>query len=166
MNSAYEELLRQVHEAIRETMMALRTEHRAEALAGYALLTDDDLSTLGYLAVTQEALIQNPEPDLLFCPTDWPYEPRREAFRRPDRSLRRLADAGDSELHVDEAFGTLVRALAEARLEHQLGPEVFLTVLSTDPSDYLEELETNAVGQLNSKAIVEQRTVFLEKWAR
>jgi len=159
-----EELLASVKKAIRRTAARLQADHPGEALAGYALITDDGLETLSCTAVTEEVLAVSPEPDLLFCPTDWPYEPEPAAFESASQQLRTQGTGADLRSHVDGAFATLVQALAEIRAEGLFPPEVFLSVLSTDPSAYLESLEGSSVQRLNGPRLVEDRERFLEKW--
>lgn len=152
--------------AIRRTVAALKTEVPAETLAGYALLTDDALETLSYLAVTEEALRTNSDPDLLFVPTDWPYESGSDAFDAADAQLRQRASvAAELRQHVDRSFGILVKALAESKAEGVFDPSVFISVLSTDPSKYLLTLWDSAVRRLNEPNVVEARERFLEKWS-
>jgi hypothetical protein len=60
------ELLQTVKSAVRRTVAAVGAERPQETLAGYALLTDDALTTPTYTAVTKEALALSGDGDLLF----------------------------------------------------------------------------------------------------
>jgi hypothetical protein len=162
---ANEDLLQRVKGAVRRTVAAIRERHPQESPAGYALLTDDDLATLTYMAVTREALASGGGDDLLFSPTDWPYEYESASFNSPSEQLRAMSAAGEYGEHVEHAFDTLVQALAEIRAEGLFLPEVFLSVLSTDPSPHLEALEKSSVERLNRMDLVEARERFLERWA-
>lgn len=150
--------------AVRRTVHLLRERHPGETLAGYALLTDDGLGTLLYLAVTREVLHSSSDPDLLFTQTDWPYEDGIEAFDVADAELRRRAGEDAFEQHVDKAFSDLVQAIAELRTEDLFGCDVFLSVASTDPSEYLRRLEEAAIVGLNSPQIARARREFLNRW--
>jgi hypothetical protein len=159
-------LLAAVKEGIRDTVSALRKAHPRATLAGYALLTDDGLSTLVYRAVTAEALEASSDADLLFSPTDWPYDPMCSAFDAAGELLRaRATQTATLRDHVDAAFEVLVEALAQSKTDHVLGPDVFLSALSTDPSDHLEVLEASSISRLNDAAITRRREDFLTKWA-
>ena len=155
-----------VKAAIVRTTAALRAQHPDHEIAGYALCTDDGLETLLYLGVAEQVLQSGADPDLLFTPTDWPYEAEAAAFDEADRLLReRAAVASDLRRHVDNSFQTLVDALSEARADGVFGEDVFLSVLSTDPSDYLEELEATSIQRLNADRLVQARKRFIEKWS-
>ena len=155
-----------VKEAVRRTVAVMRKLHPDESLVGYALCTDDGLETLLCMVVTDTAIASSTDPDLLYTPTDWPYEPEPTVLDRANEYLRTLgAAASGLRAHVDEAFASLVVALAELRAEGLFEPSVFLSALSTDPSDYLETLETESVATLNAPDIVTGRDQFLLKWA-
>jgi hypothetical protein len=152
--------------AVRRTFVALRRAHPDEALVGYALCTDDGLETLLCMAATDCALAASADPDLLFTPTDWPYEPEPAAADEVNQHLRdEAASTSDLRAHVDRMFGSRVLALAELRSEGLIATDVFLSVLSTDPSDYLECLETNSISSLNTASLVGSRAQFIQKWA-
>lgn len=160
-----DELLKNVKIAVKRTVAAIQAGHPQESLVGYALLTDDSLATLTYMAVTKEALASSGEDDLLFCPTDWPYETDWAAFDLASEQLRAMeAAASDWQLHVQMAFATLVQALAETRAEGLFRPDVFLSILSTDPSPPLEALEKASIERLNRVDLVEAHERFLQKW--
>jgi hypothetical protein len=159
------ELLQSVKSAVRRTVAAIQVQRPEESLAGYALLTDDSLTTLTYMAVTKEALVLGGGDDLLFSPTDWPIEYESASFDVANQQLRAMEAGGDTQTHVPLAYASLVQALAEARAEGLFSPEVFLSVLSTDPGPQLERLERSSVERLNRMDLVEARSRFLEKWA-
>jgi hypothetical protein len=152
--------------AVRTSCAAIKTAHPGESLAGYALGTDDGLETLSYFAVTRESLAPtSTDPDLLFAPTDWPEVPEPQVFDEVERQLRsRAATARDFQTHVNHTFRLLVFALAEAKREGIFQDDVFLSVLSTDPSAHLEELENDSVRRLNTAVLVEARDAFLARW--
>jgi hypothetical protein len=151
--------------AVRRTCAAMRAAHPSESLAGYALATDDDLVTLSHFAVTKGRLASSTDPDFLFVPTDWPQAPEPQAFDQLSRQLRSRAEiATDFRAHVDDSFRLLVDALAEAKREGVFQDDVYLSVLSTDPSSSLEELENSSVRRLNTAALVQARDAFLARW--
>lgn len=163
---ANEELSESVKRAVRQTVTAIRARHPQERLAGYALLTDDDLTTLTCMAITVEALAASGAGEaLLFSPTDWPDEDEASSFSETRLRLRALA-ATDSRNHEQVAFASFVRALSDAKAEGLFSPEVFLSVLSTDPSIRLEALEKSSIERLNQPELVEARERFLHKWSR
>jgi hypothetical protein len=158
-----EDLLQSTKAAVRRTLAVVRVQQPKESLVGYALLTDDDLVTLTYMAITKEALASDAGDDLLFTPTDWPYEYDSDAFDTPNEHLQAMYESKSPE-HVDVAFDTLVQALAELRVEGLFSPEIFLSVLSTDPGPYLQALEDASLERLNDVNMVERRARFLERW--
>jgi hypothetical protein len=163
---ANEELFESAKRAVRQTVTAIRARHPRERLAGYALLTDDGLTTLNCMALTNEALAASGAADaLLFSPTDWPDEDDGASFSETSHLLRELA-AADSRDHVQGVFASLVRALADAKAEGLFSPDVFLSVLSTDPNAQLEALEKTSIARLNQPELVEARERFLHKWSR
>jgi hypothetical protein len=160
-----ESLLQLVKSAVRRTVVAVREQHPQASLAGYALLTNDTLATLTYMAITKEALAASGNDDLLFCPTDWPYEYESALFVPAGKQLSAMESvASDLEEHVERAFDMLVQALATSRAEGLFSEEVFLSVLSPEPSPKLEELEKISVEGLNRNDIIEGRERFLRRW--
>lgn len=152
--------------AIRNSLESLRTERPAETLAGFVLVTDDDLVTVVGMAITQEELASSTDPDRLFCPTDWPLEPEAEAFNALSRVLWDASPDEDSFVaHRDASFALLVDALAAVRDEGSFSSAVYLSVLSSDPGPDLEVLEAEALVRLNEPRLLEQRERFLKKWA-
>jgi hypothetical protein len=91
-----------------------------------------------------------------YMPVDWPYDEGTEAFDKP-----RALMVADYELrkpdgfagHVDESYAALVEAMDFLRKETAFPSDVFVDVLSTDPSARLEQLEDRAVRLLNSPGI-------------
>jgi len=151
--------------AVQRTVAALAAERPLERLAGYALTTDDSLETVGCIAVTREGLLASDDGDLLYQPPNWPLEPDWGAFELAYSLLQRSVDLpGDGLAHVHRSFEALVRALEILKAKGLFGADVYLSVLSTDPSDYLVELESSAVKRLCAQAFVDARSQFLEKW--
>jgi Domain of unknown function (DUF4303) len=166
MDSADREFLELLKSAVRQSISELTHQRAGESLVGYALVTDDGLGTLRHQAITREALQASGDSDLMFSPTDWPYETAKDAFDGVATSLRRRAEnASDLKAHVDSSFSLFVLALDELKREELFGPGVFLTVLSSDPSEYLENLEAVAIERLNGSAVVRARELFLQKWS-
>ncbi|MBC8067542.1 MAG: DUF4303 domain-containing protein [Deltaproteobacteria bacterium] len=68
----------------------------------------------------------------------------------------------------DAAFCALVTGLAAARVEGRVDDSTFLTVISTDPSEHMEELEETSLALLNSPSVVrewrEWRLAEAEAW--
>ncbi len=156
-------LEQEVRKAIRESLSVLREQGSCRHLAGYALLTDDDLRTLLYAAIDSEAGALASDPDLLFSPTEWPIADRD--LVEPSRSLQRGADnAVDFDGYVDGAFACLVSALFSLRASGDFDQSVFLIVASTDPGPHLRRLEEGAAELLNSPSVVRRRQAFLRKW--
>jgi hypothetical protein len=77
---------------------------------------------------------------------------------------RSLEASQDLREHVDAAFAALVQCLAELKSAGIFEATVFLSVLSTEPSEYLDELEDRSIEALNQPALVVARRQFVEKW--
>jgi hypothetical protein len=153
--------------AIRASLVTLRAERPSESLAGFVLVTDDDLVTVVGMAITQEELASSGDADRLFCPPDWPLEPQSDAFNELSKVLWNAKPEDDDaayEKHVDASFSLLVDALVAIRDEGLFSPAVYLSVLSSDPGPHLEELETAALPRLNEPDLLEARQRFLKKW--
>lgn len=137
-------------------------ESAPEDLVGLALCTDDELTTLYATWLTSSELDLAQEPDeLLFSPTDWAASFDGGKIEEAARELRTLAS---DPRHVERSFASLVSALEEMRKERALPDSLFLSVLSTDPSEYLEDLEAESVRTLNSSDVIDRRNAFLARW--
>lgn len=154
-----DELVQAVLIEARATVAALAASRPDEHLSGYALATDDDLSTLFLSACTREAAAQHAgDAYFLYTFTDWPYG-ARDAFSAVGDALSARASAAPDEQfeeHVARSFEALVRGLHAAKTEGLFGDDVFLTVGSTDPGEDLQRLEADAVKRLNSAAVFER----------
>ena len=159
MQTDTEELRTAVIKGIRHARLAFSKHHPGESLNGFALVTDDGLETLGYFANSEEFTAQNGEGNVRFEPVEWLYCEGDSGFAQARSILTSMArTAGANGVfaeHVRAAFGVLVDSLIAARAEGLFRQEVFLTVISTDPSDELVRLENQAVPQLNSPELVE-----------
>lgn len=155
------ELLDIVRAAVRAS---LDLSQRRGRIVGYALCTDDGLGTLFDAVLTDEAFREKGDPDLLFTANDWPEGESEDLFREANLYLQEKLASEPFEEHVDRRFATVVEALAETRTLGRMIEKAFPTVLSTDPSEYLEGLEDRAVEGLNSASVVSARRTFLEKW--
>ncbi|MGQ0801010.1 MAG: DUF4303 domain-containing protein [Pseudomarimonas sp.] len=148
-----ESLKEAVKASVQKTLQSLANSHFGESVCGYALLTDDDLQSLGYLAVTREYLERHGN-ESRYEITDWPYADGVEAFDEPRRLMGECAQSSHSHRdHVDASFGALVEALHDLRLAGVFANDVFLTAASTDPSEHLEQLEDDAARILNEREI-------------
>jgi hypothetical protein len=153
-------LLQTVKSAVRQTLASFAECHAGEDLIGYALVTDDDLGSLGYFACTEKFLESQTESNARFEPVEWVYNNGVEALDDARAMLFADLDAATTPerfmAHVDESFQALVSALQELRAARTFPDEVFLTVISTDPSEHLEQLENRAVQVLNSDELYQR----------
>ena len=161
MMSSYGDILKQSTKvAIQHSLCRVLASHAGETLNGYAIVTDDDLSALGYFASTIEYTAQQAEAFVRFEPVDWDYNDGVEAFDDPRALLVANYAAADTvdlfRFHVDTSFAALVEALRELKAEGLFRDDTFLTVISTDPSDHLEMLECHAVRSLNAPELIRQ----------
>lgn len=150
--------------AIRQSFGELPQAVSDSEIAGLALCTDDNLCTLYATIITVDELVQSDDRDLLHVPTDWPMELGDVHFEGPNSCLRdsKIESMTD---HVDISYRTLVRALQHLRDVGFFHGSVVLSVLSTDPSEYLEQLWSQSFDTLNDRAAVDVKNTFLSKWA-
>ena len=143
-----------VEQAIRRSLAAFQREHADQTLAGYAVCTDDELITLSGVATSHEYLATVADPCLRYSAVEWPFGHDPDAFDAARAELvRRNAAAdlpGQLRDHVVASFQAIVAALEQVRASGDLGDDVLVYLLSTDPSPFLESLERQAVRRLNS----------------
>jgi hypothetical protein len=151
------ELVDIVADAVRRSVPLIAVAHPGEELVGYALCTDDDLSTLFHVAITREFEHRNSDvPGVAHVPTEWSYNEGEDLFEEANRIITaRYEDASSNgfEEHVVKTFGELVGALERMRAEGVFEPDVLLIVTSTDPGPALEELSREAAEKLNSAEV-------------
>jgi hypothetical protein len=149
-----------VLEALRVAVRRFIDAHPNERISGFALLTDDDLRTLGYAACTYEALGDDIGGATRFEPVDWPYGDGQEVFDEAGAFLASLADSNPNHRdHVETAFASLVAAMETAKAEGTLPHDVYCTPISTDPSELLERLEDQAILTLNGPVVQKARRI-------
>jgi hypothetical protein len=148
-------------DAILASWRALREAHPSERITGYALLTDDGIQAIGSIACSQEWLTDCDEPSARFEPVEWMYGEGSSAF---EEVRRLLVDSGQAAgpderefgTHVEQSYAALVCALDDLKRTGTFAPDVFLTVISTDPNERLRGLEEGAVRELNSEELHSQ----------
>jgi len=128
-------------------------------LAGFALCTDDDLTTLFAAMASKEWMNDLQNEDLYFWPPDWPTTGFADSLGETAKCLRarRLGESGTGV--IDRSFECLVAVLQQLRAEGVLGNRVGIQITSTDPSEHLEQLASAAVRRLNSAE-------FYSRWKR
>jgi hypothetical protein len=142
--------------AIRLSLAEFAANQPTETLAAYAICTDDELSTLFWVATTNEHILTVEEVVFRYSAVEWPYGYGSSAFDAPRLELVRLhaaaLESGLFQAHVADSFHTLVEALQRARRSGEFGEDILLYVASTDPSEHLEALEGRGVEYLNNHA--------------
>lgn len=145
--------------ACEKHLAALAQQRAGETLAGYALCTDDDLSTLYGVAVTREYLPSAPYPEARYVPVEWPYGHRTSLFDEAQLVIEgrytAASDGGALTAHIEGTFACLVEALRRARAQKLVGDEVLLVVTSTDPGPELAALATRGARALNAPELYE-----------
>lgn len=143
-----------VEHAIRRSLADFHEQHADETLAGYAICTDDCLMTIFWVASTREHMNAVTDDCLRYSAVEWPYGYQSDAFDEAQLELARRYDAssGGAEFskHVIGSFWAIVEALNRVRSSGELGQDVLVYALSTDPSEFLELLERRGVEYLNS----------------
>lgn len=137
---------------------ALRAAHASERLLGYALCTDDSVTTLSAVACSAESLAESRAPDARWLPVEWSYWDSAEgfAFARGllDASYRARGGAG-FDAHVERAFAVCVESLNDLRARRRLEEDVLLVAVSTDPGPPLLEWAVAAAATLNGPELAE-----------
>jgi hypothetical protein len=146
-------LVDELREAIRRSIAIIEAAHSGERICGFALCTDDDLSTLYHVACTHEFCARHPDGHIAWVPVDWEYNEGAELFERSSLLLRTRGIRVDSEAahheHVETGFRDLTSALLVARLEDLVSDDTLLLVTSTDPGWMAEQLAVVATRRLN-----------------
>src|SRR5262245_29088565 len=140
--------------AIRQGVAEIVAARHGEHLSGFALCTDDDLSTLYHVACTREFSSRRRDiDDIDLIPTEWEYNEGDDAFAPSGRILALRLEAARTQNafghHVDRAFGDLTVALMVAREESLVPADALLVVTSTDPGEHLVRLAVEAGRRLN-----------------
>lgn len=151
------ELVDLVADAVRRSVPLVELAHPGEELVGYALCTDDDLSTIFHVAITREFAQRNSDvPGVSHVPTEWSYNEGEDLFEEANRILAARYEHASSngfDEHVVKTFADLVAALERIRAEGVFGEEVLLIVTSTDPGPALEQLSREAAEKLNAPEV-------------
>lgn len=154
-----EELVELVRVGSLEALAALQTEASEDPLVGFALCTDDDVSSLFHVGCTIRYVDASEEVDVRFNPNDWQQTGNISpiALDLVSRHFNeRPAEPTPDQWRTarDSNFGVLVEGLLRARRDSPPGNSVFLTVCSTDPSNHMEALEEAAILLLNPPDLV------------
>ena len=128
-------------------------------LAGFALGTDDDVSSLFAVVCSKQWVAENGKKmGLQF--NEWSDYMAESEFNKVSRQLFDIStnhNMSDDEwlLMRDKLFELIVQEFVRAKKQYRINDDVFLCVGSTDPSDYMLSLELNGVQQLNNKLITQ-----------
>ena len=146
--------------AVRQSAVLLKA---GDPLFGFALATDDDVSTLFYVACTVGWVRENERlhPGIGCMFIDWPEHIHDDIFSTISSRLNIISsqiypsdDAWSAAR--DGRFNALVQALKDCRDEGLFDGQTLLCVGSTDPSEHLWALEMRAVRLLNTSAVVDR----------
>ncbi len=131
----------------------------ADALIAFALCTDDDVSSVFHVGCTENYMRTHAMADVLYLPNEWlqtgevdPPELRSLSGQFQQRSRRLSGDAWAAARDAD--FAALADGLARARVDAGINDTVWLTVMSTDPSAHMSELEEGFLLRLNPSEVV------------
>lgn len=162
MNSI-DELRTATAAAVRQRAKELRGTAETANLSGFALCTDDDVSTLYHVACTREWVSEKEKryPGVGFIYVEWTLSEHDQVFGPISEQLASLAKLkhGDDAMWGaarDHRFQALFLALKDCRASAVFEPDTLLCVGSTDPSTHMEVLTMNAVEMLNTKPVAAQ----------
>ncbi|NNG43574.1 DUF4303 domain-containing protein [Pseudoalteromonas sp. NEC-BIFX-2020_002] len=163
----FEKLKDLIKAASKATFENLKIKHLNETLTGYALCTDDGAMTIYHIATTQQWAEKGGNFELEFSPVQWQYSDNGSFFDEAYELIMKRVERQDDEENegkfqelVDRTFSIFVSALLELRAEGVFSESVFLSVLSTDPSDHMLELENKANRELNSSLLFSKWEVW------
>ena len=158
------ELKNLTKDAVKASYEKLLSVYKNEDFTGYALCTDDGVMTIYHVGCTQQWLSRDGHEAYTYAPVEWTYEDGETSFDAVYELLIQRVEKQDEKEYknkfediIDLSYNSFVQALLELRNEGFFSDDVFLSVLSTDPSDHMIELELNAIKLLNSPEI-------LSKW--
>lgn len=159
----YKELQAAARMCIKNDFLSIIGKHQGCGIIGYAIGTDDDVITIGSNACT--AMEFKEDEELRFCPPEWSIESWVTAFE-PVHSLflkrRKMEALGSLTFEEiiaqrDKAIYSIRDSLLDLKREGVFGSDIFLTILSTDPSRHMCDLEDEIVESLNSRKIITLR---------
>jgi hypothetical protein len=143
---------------VRPSFEALRASHASERLLGYALCTDDSLTTLSAVACTAESLAKSRAPAARWLPVEWSYADSGERFafvRELLEASYRARGSTGFDAHVERAFAVCVESLGELRARRSIDDDVLLVAVSTDPDPLFLEWAVAGAATLNSPEVAE-----------
>lgn len=149
-----------VRDGALEALAALQSDSKSDVLMAFALCTDDDVSTLFHVGCTKSFYESCGMADVEFLPTEWIQtgDCQPAALDAANALLQERARGDDVreswQAIRDQDFSALVRGLAAARLISAVDPNVFLSVISTDPGPHILAAETAGILQLNPLKVV------------
>lgn len=152
----YDDLTLVIYRAILESKEQIDLIFPNEKIFGFALCTDDDLSTLYHVMCTKKWVAEHSMEysDIGYMSTEWEQSVDNSIFEKSNEMLDKLykkAYPTDSEWSRarDRRFEALVLALEKIRSQDVFDVQTLLLVSSTDPSEYLQELDIKAAIRLN-----------------
>lgn len=165
-----------IHAAIPASLAELARRASPEALAGYALCTDNDERTLYATAYRMADLDSFRWRTFRYLPAEWPLEDFSEPIAAASRALERWADhhysiepdsvnPSDDHLRPWKAvtFNEIVAVLTNHRAAGTFRGIDFVMLTSHDPNDWMANLIINGTRQLNPPGIYDEwRVVWKE----
>ncbi|NRB79762.1 MAG: DUF4303 domain-containing protein [Saccharospirillaceae bacterium] len=155
----FKELELRVKVASKKSFEFLEKRFGKNVITGFALCTDDGAMTIFHSANIQ-SWDTNPYE---FSPVEWRIDDKPDLFDSAYDLIEERLDKQDEEEYedqfeeiVNQTFNSFVNALMKLKVEGVFPDNVFLSVLSTDPSDDMITKERKSIEQLNSKIIIEK----------
>lgn len=152
--------------AISRVVFEFRKCYPLERLAGLALVTDDNLVSLGHSICTESALRGLPE-IVRFEPVDWEFECAEAALDKVRQTWSvwcTQENLSDSREGILRGYSLLVAAILQVRAAGLIDSDVFCTVISSAPNDLLESLENQAIRTLNTQTLADRREAALLRY--
>ncbi len=149
-------MLELLEEAIVAAVRALRDSQGGGALEGFAICTDEDLSSLYAAGFTAEEGAQHTgEYHYRYCPAEWPEE--LASFERASKAFGELAAARRAESAGEEwkqsVLGQVVDVLQSHRERETFGAAALVAFVSHDCGDPFFAWMDAGVKALNSPSL-------------
>ncbi|HSI82332.1 MAG TPA: DUF4303 domain-containing protein, partial [Candidatus Methylacidiphilales bacterium] len=132
-----------------------------DPLAGFALATDDEVTTLYHVACSKAWVEENQKQykEIGDIFVEWQESAADELFRVISKALSEHYEntpSGNFAKARNARFNMLVKALADCRQAGLFDADTLLCVGSTDPGEHMEDLDKKAAYRLNAKPVADR----------
>jgi hypothetical protein len=148
--------------AIKKTKKELNEKYGEDKLFGYALCTDDAVTTIYHIACTNAWVKDRKSKfeEIGYISVEWEQSGDASHFDSVyDEILKNYERGGHEDdsfaKYRDQRFESFVQALKQCREENIFDSETHLSAGGTDPSAHLEFLEMRGIDRINKKYLAD-----------